>query len=102
VFDFNSVADSSSGANRDVVLDFNSAAGDTLNLASIDANTAAAGNQAFAFIGTAAFSNTAGELRFTSVGANGYLSGDVDGDGISDLTIQLNGVLSLTAGDIVA
>ncbi|TLU64209.1 hypothetical protein FE810_13005 [Thalassotalea litorea] len=40
----------------------------------------------FTFIGADAFSDTAGELRYD----NGQLSGDVDGDGMADLSINLN------------
>jgi len=39
------------------------------------------------FVGSDAFSSTAGELRF----ANGKLEGDLDGDGIADLSITVNG-----------
>ena len=41
---------------------------------------------AFTFIGDAAFSATAGELRY----ADGMLMGDVNGDGQADLVIDLN------------
>ena len=53
---------------------------DVLNLAGIDANSAAAGNQAFDYVGGAAFSG-AGDLRY----AGGVLSGDVNGDGTGGL-----------------
>ena len=54
---------------------------DRLNLAAIDASATAAGDQAFAFVGSAAFSGTAsGELRYDGT----TLSGDVDGDGRAD------------------
>ena len=43
----------------------------------------------FTWIGSAAFSNTAGELRF----AGGHLLGDVNGDGIADLDITVIGAL---------
>lgn len=51
---------------------------------------------AFNFINDAAFSNTAGELRY----ANGVLTGDVDGDGSADLSINLNGS-ALSASDLM-
>ncbi len=51
------------GAGRDVIMDFSHAQGDRINLALIDANTKAAGDQAFHFIGGQAFSGVAGELR---------------------------------------
>ena len=39
----------------DTLVDFSHAQGDTFDLSAIDANTATAGNQAFTFIGEAAF-----------------------------------------------
>ena len=62
-----------------------------------DANTLLASDQAFSYIGAAAFSSAAGQLRF----AGNILSGDVDGNGTGDFEIQLLGVASLTAGDFV-
>jgi serralysin len=53
-------------------------------------------NVDFTYVGGAAFSNTAGELRF----AGGTLMGDVNGDGIADLTVQL-GSASLLAADLL-
>ena len=85
VFAYMNAAHSTS-AERDQILDFT--LGDLINLTSIDADTATGGNQAFAFIGTAAFSNVAGELRFENAGgANWLVQGDVNGDGTSDFEI---------------
>ncbi|MFD2264592.1 M10 family metallopeptidase C-terminal domain-containing protein [Lacibacterium aquatile] len=68
-------------------------AGDILQLISLDANTKIDGNQAFDFIGGAAFSKTAGELRFDAAAHS--LSGDVNGDGYAEFTITLVGVNAL-------
>ena len=54
-------------ATADVVADFNRAEGDRIDLSAIDADVYAAGNQAFTFIGTAAFSGTPGEIRYYHV-----------------------------------
>lgn len=62
---------------------------DKIRLSEIDANTTVAGNQAFTFIGNAAFSNTAGQLRTYTQGGDNYLAGDVNGDGVADFTINL-------------
>jgi Ca2+-binding RTX toxin-like protein len=51
-------------ATSDRVGDFRRAEGDVLDLGGIDANIYAAGNQAFTFIGTAAFSGTPGEINY--------------------------------------
>jgi serralysin len=53
----------------DVITDFNFAEGDHFYLSPIDADPSAAGNQAFTFIGSAAFSGTPGEINY--VHANG-------------------------------
>jgi hypothetical protein len=59
--------------------------GDIIDLSDIDANQNVAGNQAFTFVGDAAFSNVAGELRATA----NLVQGDVNGDGIADFQINL-------------
>jgi Ca2+-binding RTX toxin-like protein len=48
----------------DVIWDFSFAEGDRIDLSLIDANVYAAGNQAFTFIGTAAFSGRPGEINY--------------------------------------
>jgi hypothetical protein len=93
-FDFNSISESRPGiANRDVVI-FRRTDGDRIDLRSIDADTDTGGNQAFTFIGGAAFSGADGELRF----AGGVLRGDVDGDRVAELEIRVSG--GLLGGDI--
>ena len=62
--------------------------GDLIDLALIDANSATGANEAFTFIGAAAFSKTAGELRAVqTAGSMATVSGDVDGDGAADFMI---------------
>jgi Ca2+-binding RTX toxin-like protein len=48
----------------DRIFDFNFAEGDRINLSFVDADVYAPGNQAFTFIGTAAFSGTPGEINY--------------------------------------
>jgi serralysin len=98
-FMYTAVGDTTVGANRDVITDFSHSQGDRIDLAAIDANTVAAGNQAFAFIGSAAFTNVAGQLRFAASGSDTIVAGDVNGDGVADFNIQLTGVIALVAGD---
>ncbi len=52
------------GANADRIIDFSHAQGDRVDLARIDARFTVAGNQAFSFIGTAAFTGVAGQLHY--------------------------------------
>jgi serralysin len=97
VFDFNALAESLTGANRDVVSDFSAAQGDMVDLSGIDANSTLTSDQAFSFIGAAAFGAVAGQLRFSG----SILSGDTDGNGNADFEIQLMGVAGLVVADLV-
>jgi serralysin len=94
-FQFMSVADSLPGA-FDRIGDFSSAQFDLIDLAAIDANTGLFGDQAFGYIGAAAFSGVAGELRY----AGGFLDGDVNGDALSDFRVHV-GVAALGVADFV-
>jgi Ca2+-binding RTX toxin-like protein len=82
--------------NRDVITDFKglgTLAGDQINLAEIDANVLVAGNQAFTYIGGAAFT-AAGQVRY----AGGVLQGSTDADTAAEFEIQLLGTPALTVG----
>ncbi|HEV2746121.1 MAG TPA: hypothetical protein VGW34_02340 [Allosphingosinicella sp.] len=85
----------------DLVADFSRAAGDTINLRQIDADAAAAGDQNFSFIGTAAFSGAAGELRYAVSQGDAFVQGDVDGDALADFFIRLDNVALVDAADFV-
>ena len=97
VFLFREIADSNVGGTiRDRITDFSTLAGDRIDLRLIDANVGQVGDQAFTFIGTAAFSGSAGELRQSAVGADTWVQGDVTGDGVGDFSFLLNGSHSLS------
>ncbi|MGR3711117.1 MAG: M10 family metallopeptidase C-terminal domain-containing protein [Alterinioella nitratireducens] len=102
-FVFNSTDDSTSGA-VDRITDFEQgtvlAQGDMIDLLGIDAVDGGR-NNAFTFVGTDAFSNTAGELRYENRGANTYVYGDTDGDGVADLEIRIDGIFVLEDADFV-
>ena len=72
-FVLNAVSDSLPGAGRDQITDFNAGNAatsvDKINLSAIDARTGP-GNDAFTFIGTAAFTHTKGELRVRKSGTS--------------------------------
>jgi hypothetical protein len=88
-FRYQFAADSTS-ALRDGIQDF--ALGDRIDLSTIDANVLIEGNQAFSFVGNAAFSKTAGELRFDNISSGGpiwMVQGDTDGNGVSDFELVL-------------
>ena len=85
-------------ATADRILDFNLAQNDRFNLVQIDAIAGGADN-AFTFIGTAAFGGVAGQLRYQQVGGNTQLMGDVNGDGVADFIIRIDGLHALSAGN---
>lgn len=99
-YTYNSVSESSVMA-RDTILDFSRVQGDKISLSAIDSNSLVSNNQAFTFIGTAAFSNVAGQLRYETLGGVTTISGDVDGDAVADLVIQLSGSLALISSDFI-
>ena len=101
-FVFKTTADTGvSSALQDVIMDFVAADGDKIDVSAIDANTSASGNQAFSFIGTAAFHGISGELRYQISGASTYVYGDVNGDKAIDFAIRINDDIALASGDFI-
>lgn len=94
-FVFTAVADSAA-AMGDQIGDFTSGV-DKLDLTTIDA-IAGGANNAFAFIGGAAFS-AAGQLRYDL--ANGLLEADVTGDGVADFALEFGAEVLVLASDIL-
>lgn len=80
----------STDATRDRILDFG--AGDKIDLSRIDA-IAGGADDAFSFIGSAAFSGggaSAGQLRYTDAGGGIFIvEGDVNGDGLADFALSV-------------
>jgi serralysin len=82
---------------KDTIRDFTRGV-DRIDLSWLDAKTGGAVDP-FQWVGAAAFSNTAGELRaFTLDGVN-YVEGDVNGDGVADFSIQTN--IKIIQSDII-
>lgn len=96
-YQFFGVADAATGTGE-TIADFSSVDLDKINLYYIDANIAVAGDQAFNFIGSAAFS-AAGQVRFDSTTSTVYA--EVDGNGVADFQLQLTGISTLGATDFV-
>lgn len=96
-FVFNTAAEAGLGAARDVVKDF--AAGDLVDLRAIDADGFTFNDQAFTFIGSAAFSsaNATGQLRY----AAGVLYGSTDADAQAEFEIAFANKPSLTVSDFL-
>ena len=85
----------------DRITGFSQAEQDKIDLFAVDASSKVAADQAFTFIGTAAFSKVAGQLRFEQVGTDTYVTGDTNGDGVKDFLVLLNGTYTLTEADFV-
>ncbi|MGQ0563596.1 MAG: calcium-binding protein [Gemmobacter sp.] len=99
-FVFRGVADSAAGSSlRDIISGFEAGL-DLIDLTRIDANAILNGNQAFTFIGTAAFGSVAGQLRAIH-SASSVLQADVNGDGVADFELQLNGIATISVNDIL-
>ncbi|TDH58329.1 heme peroxidase [Dankookia rubra] len=88
-------------AGRDVIGDWG--AGDLIDLSAMDANLGIFGMQDFVFRGTAtdSFTARAGELWTYQMGGNTFLIGGVNGDTARDFQIELTGLHSLTADQII-
>ena len=103
IFDYNAVSDSLPGfLNRDVITDFigrgrGTFVGDRIDLSTIDANVSVSGNQAFSWIGGAAFT-AAGQLRYNTT--TGILQGSTDGDTAAEFEIELVGAPALSVGGL--
>jgi hypothetical protein len=87
-----------------MILDFEASL-DKIDLSLIDANSGVDGDQAFAFIGNAAFGRVAGQLRaeFDADANRWTVQGDADGDGTADIQILLTttGQEPIGAGDFL-
>lgn len=91
VFVYASTGASAAGAGRDLVTDF-VAGTDKLDLGAAGATS---------FIGTAAFSGAAGQVRVAGDGGNTIVELDVNGDRVADLQVELTGAITLSAADFV-
>jgi hypothetical protein len=88
------------GAASDRITDFASGS-DRIDVNGIDSVAPAGETRKFSFIGTAAFSNSAGELRYFTTGTDTIVQGDTNGDGTADIEVTLTGTKTLVAGDFI-
>jgi hypothetical protein len=89
------------GAARDNITDFEQGS-DRIDLTAIDANASTGADDAFTFIGTATFTDTAGQLRqFTTGAGDTAIAGDINGDGQADFEVLLRGTHVLSTGDFL-
>lgn len=107
-FIYTAVTQSRAAGGIDQICDF--ATGDRIDLSAIDANSfnGAGTNDAFSFIGAAAFTGGgaagAGQLRAVLAGGVWTVEGDLDGNGIADFTLLVtipDTGTSLTAASFV-
>lgn len=90
VFEF--ISDSYAGAgNRDTITDFDIGT-DDIDLSNING---------LSFVGTTAFTNTAGEVRLDENGGDTIVQVDSNGDGSADLEILIDSVTGLSASDFI-
>ena len=87
-------------ADRDTITDFK-VGQDILDFSAMDANPSSEEDDAFMFIGSDRFTGEAGELRYVANKAGTVVAGDIDGDGVADFRIDLDGNLKLTEIDFV-
>lgn len=83
----------------DKITDFSTSQGDRMDLSAIDA-VAGGVDDPFAFIGQEAFHHVAGELRYGVVTGGVVVQADVNGDGLTDFSIQLS-VTALHSTDFI-
>ena len=96
-FLFDSASLGPAGSGTSVILDFDLAQRDRIDLSAIDARAGTAANDAFRFIGSSAFSNAQGQLRYHNTADGELIEGDVNGDGLADLSILVVGSATVTA-----
>jgi len=102
IFDFNAVGESTVGSWADIIGDF-VAGQDKIDVNTIDANSALAGDQNFTFIGAGAFSGVAGQLRYDNGVGDGFthIFGDVNGDMAADFEVRVYGTYTLASTNFV-
>jgi serralysin len=109
IFDFDAASDIKKAAGkRDIVKDFEHGK-DKIDLSTIDANGLVGGDQKFKFKAAegSAFTHVAGQLIWDQKDVAGtshdmtLVSGDINGDGVADFTLELSGLVNLTKGDFI-
>lgn len=87
-------------ADSDKIKDFKGSEGDKIDLSLIDANYLDGENNAFVI--SSSFTMVAGQLVISSSSSGVYWArGDVNGDGIADLQIEVRSSVALTANDFM-
>lgn len=98
------ISDSTEDGGVDKIFNFEHFAGggsDKIDLSSLDASSSLVGNQAFQFVGGAAFSSANGEVRLIEFGGDTLVWVDNDSDATAEMVIVVDGVTGLTADDFI-
>ena len=99
-FAYSLTADSPYAA-ADEIVDFSRVQGDRIDLAAVDANEQLSGNQAFQFIGTAAFTG-AGQLRYYHYDGHTFLEANTtDAAPCSERRIVIDALIAHQASDFL-
>ena len=72
---------------------------DRIDLADLDANAGAAGDQAFTFVAAQSQAVIANSVTWYQQDGNTFVQADVNGDATADFVLRLLGNKALTAGD---
>jgi Ca2+-binding RTX toxin-like protein len=80
-------------ATADLITDFNPAQGDKIDLSNVDANILVSGNQAFTFIGQAAFTGP-GQINFVQVGGETIIQMQIGQDPDVEGIIRIAGLVT--------
>lgn len=100
-FRYTAASDSGLGNQADRIVDFVRGT-DKIDFSALDADAVTPDDQAFAFLGAAAFAAPGtGQVRVVVAGADSLVQVDVDGNGLADMELRLTGAPPLTAADFV-
>jgi Ca2+-binding RTX toxin-like protein len=101
-FEYQFVSDSRPDATVDVILDFNRAEGDIIDLSQVDANDKMDGNQTFTWRGTMAFEpGVAGQVYVLYSGGDTFLAMTTDGSSDNEMAIRISGTHVLDPGCVI-
>lgn len=101
LFHFSKGGSSADYALADIITDFSQDEHDRIDLSDYDAIPKTKTFDAFRFIGNAAFSGEAGQLRYELGRKETLVTGDTDGDRVADFTIRIDTLFKLTFADFV-
>ncbi len=94
------LAAESTTTETDRIRDFNASEGDKIDLSLIDANYLIGGNNSFVVV--TSYTRAAGQLLIVNLGAGVFhIRGDVNGDGVTDLQIEVKSRTTLLASDLI-